>query len=159
MFKMKDFDRGYAETKKRLAEIGKRKVTVGIHGKDDARGDELTNVELATIHEFGAGNNPERSFLRRTLDEHGAEYATYARELALKVIDGKLTSERALGLLGMKVKSDVIRLFDTNQINPDISDATKARKGSSTVLIDTASLKQAIDFVVRGLLESAGGIT
>ncbi len=155
MFRFGDIDRGYADLKKRLTSIGKRKVTVGVHGEDEARADEVTNVVLATMHEYGTDTLEERSFLRRALEEHGAEYAAYARELALKVIDGKLTIDTALGLLGVRVKADVIRLFDTNAIRPDISEATKEAKGSSTVLVDSASLKQSIDFVVQKLFSAA----
>ncbi len=150
-----DFDRGYIETKKAAADINNRRVTIGIHGKDDNRASALTNVLIGTIHEYGAGNNPERSFLRKTIDNHASEYAAYALELSGKVLDRKMDSERALGLLGEKVKADVIRTFNQNEIRPDISEARKKQKGSSTVLIDTAALKQSIDYVVRKLFEAA----
>lgn len=149
MFKFADVDKGYGALKKRVAEIKNRKVTVGVHGKDDNRGDFTTNVEIGTLHEFGGANMPERSFLRATLDKHGSEYAAFARELALRIVAGSMTSERALGLLGEKVKADVVAMFNANEIRPDISEATKLAKGSSTVLIDTGSLKQAIDYIVR----------
>jgi len=149
MFKFSDIDRGYEALKKRAGEIRDRKVTIGVHGKDDNRGDAETNVLIGTAHEFGTDKLPERSFLRKTLDRHGAEYTAYARSLSLKVLAGEMSGDRALGLLGERVKSDVIAMFNNNEIRPDISDATKKRKGSSTVLIDTGSLKQAIDYIVR----------
>jgi len=156
MFKFGDFDRGYADTKKRLVAIKDRRVTIGVHGKDDNRGDFTTNVEVGTLHEFGGENAPERSFLRVTLDKNGAEYASYARSLASQVVDGRMSIERALGLLGEKVKSDVVARFNANEIRPDISEKTKKAKGSSTVLIDTGSLKQSIDYVVRAIGAEAG---
>lgn len=155
MLKFNDIDKGYGDLKKRLGEMKNRKVTVGVHGKDDARAGEISNVALMTAHEYGTEHLPERSVLRRMMDEHGAEFAKVARELAVKVADGALTTDRALGLLGEKVKATAVSYFDRNLIRPDISEATKERKGSSTVLLDTASLKQAIDYIVRSLAESA----
>lgn len=155
MLRIGDSDKGYDALRKRLAEIKNRKVTIGLHGKDDARAGEISNVALATAHEYGTEDLPERSFLRRAMDEHGADFAKYARQLAVMVVDGKLTTDRALGLLGAMVKAVVVSYFDRNLIRPDISEATKERKGSSTVLLDTASMKQAIDYVVRQLMESA----
>jgi hypothetical protein len=153
MFKFSDFDRGYKETRARLESIKKRRVTVGVHGQNDSRGDTLTNVLVGTWLEYGTDTAPERSFLRKTLDMHADAYVAYTRELSIQVIDGKMTIERALGLLGMKIKADVVRLFDTNAIRPDITEATKKAKGSSTVGIDTGALKQSIDFVVRKMFE------
>jgi hypothetical protein len=155
MFKFGDVDKGYDATKARLEAIKSRRVTVGIHGKDDDRADGPTNVDVGTWLEFGTDTSPERSFLRKALDKHQAEYVTYTRELSGQVVDGKLTIERALGLLGERVKADVVRMFDTNQIRPDITEATKRRKGSSTVGIDTASLKQSIDYLVRQMFDRA----
>jgi hypothetical protein len=147
MFKFADLDKGYGALKKRVAEIKNRKVTIGIHGKGESR--IPTNAEIGSIHEFGGENMPERSFLRVTLDKNGAEYAAMARKLSKLVIDGRIDSQRALGLLGEKIKADVVAMFNANAIRPDISEATKKAKGSTTVLIDTGSLKQAIDYVVH----------
>jgi hypothetical protein len=199
MFNFKDVDKGYDAMKKRAESIKNRRVTVGIHAKDDGRTgseDKTTNLQVGTAHEFGATIHhpggtpykvvkdldgttravflkkgdptatwvtaphvielPERSFLRATLDEKGPEYVKLCREFSIKVLEGQMSIDRAMGLLGARIKADVVQRFNDNRIRPDISADTKRRKGSSTVLIDTGSLKQSIDYLVRSLFESQG---
>ncbi len=196
MLQIKDIDRGYAEMRKRVEDLKNRRITVGIHAKDDGRssaGDKTTNLQIGTAHEFGAviqhpGGTPymlvkgravflkkgdaratgvtqphtivlaERSFLRTTLDENGPKYVAMCKQMSVQVLEGKLIVDRALGLLGEAIKADVVMRFNRNAIRPDISEATKQRKGSTTVLIDTAALKQSIDYIVRGTAESASAL-
>ena len=50
-----------------------RGVTVGVHSGEGAApsGDgALSVLDVATIHEFGLGHNPERSFVRAFADEN-----------------------------------------------------------------------------------------
>lgn len=87
-------------------------VKVGMLGGDSkmrGQGEPLTNVDIALVHEFGslAAKIPERSFLRSTFDMSRAEYETILEKFAGGIYDGKLTVDRALGLLGAKVSADV----------------------------------------------------
>lgn len=133
---------------------------VGIQGTEgdaphtDEHGDEedggLTNLELGTIHEYGvpSAGIPERSFLRATLDAYATKYVQMVRDLGRSVIDGKRTIEQALGLLGARVRADVVGWIDDGRVTPDISDETKRRKGSTKPLVDLGQLKGAITYVV-----------
>jgi hypothetical protein len=112
-FKLEDRDRGYAKIRDELKKAGHggAYVKVGLLGeaKDRREGDPVGTVGLGVIHEFGsdAANIPERSFLRRTVDTQREAWFGLQRQLAGLIYDGRLTIERALGLLGAKAMADV----------------------------------------------------
>lgn len=147
---VKDVDKGYKALMKRVLGASNLVLTVGIQ---DEKATEphaqsgLTNAELGTIHEFGAKNVPERSFIRATVDDK-KQYVDVIRQLALLVVDGKANVPQALGILGEKVVSD-IRTKIENKIPPPLDKKTIARKGSSTPLIDTGQLKNSITWRVK----------
>jgi hypothetical protein len=126
-------------------------VRVGIQG-DEANAEhdgELTNLQLGTIHEYGAplANIPERSFVRATVDENAAAYVRLARRLGQQVLDGARTRRQALGLFGERVRADIVNRINRG-IEPALRPATVARKKSSKPLVDTSQLKGAITYVV-----------
>jgi hypothetical protein len=112
--------------------------------------EHLTNVRLALIHEFGAPEQgiPERSFVRSAFHEHREAY----RELLVKlvkdgVLEGKMSLEKALGLLGQKMASDMKGKFTKNDWPPNTPETISA-KGSSRPLIDTGALRASITYEV-----------
>lgn len=142
-------DTGWLEFFKRAREIRDKRVRVGVLS-DDAHGDgDLTLSELATIHEFGTEDKriPERSFLRSTFDEKREELAEVGEKLIGAVLDGKMTTERGLGLIGAKLAADVKGRI-TAGIDPPNAPTTVARKGSSTPLVDTGRLLNSITWAV-----------
>lgn len=143
---VRDRDMGWKKLGRTLNSLLKPHVEVGVRGEDGARKDGgISNVEIATIHEFGApeANIPERSFIRSTVDGHIAVYAKLTKLLARKVYTLKLPLPAALGILGVKVSGDMRRQI-RNGISPELSQETIDRKGSSKPLIDTGQLVQAI---------------
>lgn len=146
-----DKDRGYKAFVRAMQNASKADphVTVGVHGKDEARGgDEPTNVEVATFNEFGTTTAPARPFLRTAVDENRRKYATmFQRTLGLWV-DGKTTLHDALAIVGTQAKADV-QLKITKIRDPPNAPSTIERKGSSNPLIDTGQMRQAVDFVVH----------
>lgn len=110
----------------------------------------LSNVEKAAIHELGApeANIPERSFLRSTMTQHSAEYASMITKLVPKMLSGTLTAEQAFNVIGAKIVADVNRKVRVEGVGPPLQPETIARKGSSRALIDTASMIQSVTWVV-----------
>lgn len=107
-------------------------------------------LEVAIIHEFGAGPVPARSFIRATLDEKRGEILKLQVALAQQVLLGKLTAPQALGQLGAKVAS-MCQARIVAGIAPPLAASTLRRKGSkSTPLILTGSLRGAITHAVEG---------
>ena len=136
---------GLEEVKK---QVNGYKTRVGILGSDVNRQDAngITNSEIGIVHEFGNEKMPVRSFLRMPVMTHKKEI--------LKSMDGTKSRDafakkdfvRLFHLLGQSARSIVLQAFETGGFGhwPDITEATKAAKGSSVILVDTAQLKNAI---------------
>lgn len=141
-----DRDRGWKRFKRSWRQASGLKAKVGIQNQEAAADHGgIRNVELAAIHEFGAGV-PERSFVRATVDRE--------RSQIIRLLDrvGRAQGadiRRKLGLLGLKVRGLMIRTIDQSiGIEPN-APSTIARKGSSRPLIDTGQLKNSITSVVE----------
>ena len=127
-----------AATKKQLRSSAASRASIGV-------------VELATIHEFGAprAGIPQRSFLRDTADLKREAWLKTAERLVKLIARGKLTVERALGLLGEKASGDVKRRIKSGTgIPPELQPATIRAKGSSRPLVDTGRLVNSISYQV-----------
>ena len=152
--KIKDRDRGWKRLLRKLRK-SPPDLTVGVHGEQDARnGGGIGNVGLAAVHEFGSARAriPERSFLRRTIDEKQSTYLRMSYRLGAKVYAEKsFTLRDGLEILGAKVASDVRRTIRLTPGDwPALKPATIRRKGSSKPLVDRAELIRSIKHKVTG---------
>lgn len=149
-----------------LGELGKAikgsYVKVGMLGAGSSRGpgEQLTNTDIAVVHEFGAPSKsiPERSFIRRTFDRERAQLEVLLQQFAQGIYDGKITLSRALGLIGLKLSADIKNTVTRGDpIPPPNSPRVLARKealraeGSIAevrTLIDTGRMIAALTFQV-----------
>ena len=146
-----DRDAGLKKLLRETLIPGRTNVTVGVQadiGDQQHVGSKLTVLDIATIHEFGLGNNPERSFIRATFDENQEQNLELIYRLAQLVVDGKLTREQALNQLGLRFQAQVIDRINSN-IPPPLAPATIKRKGSSLALVDTGQLKSSITYRIE----------
>ena len=123
-------------------------------GSEHDQATEMSEIaQIAAIHEWGEPkvNVPERSFFRTSFDENLQQTNNMKVKLYNKIIDGKMTAKRALGLIGefnvskMKLK---IREIDSPPLKP----ATIRRKGldvegTGNPLIDTAQMINSVQHV------------
>ncbi len=152
--KVFDKDRGAKTLLARLAKATRPTVKVGVFGAaaDRTHADsKLTNVEVASVHEFGATTGagvviPERSFIRGTVDENRPKIHAIQRRVALAFLTGKASQEQGLGIIGEAVKS---------QIQGRISQGIHASPASGvdlvsgkTPLIATGQLRQSINWEI-----------
>lgn len=151
---VRDQDRGAREVVRRMADAGKQVVKVGIFGDAASETKEgrdetglATNVEVASFHEFGLGNNPERSFIRATVDDSLEEIKELQRKVGKGILQRRFSEAQGLGIIGAFVQAEIQKRIQAG-IPPDLTDATKDRKGSSTPLIDTGQLIQSIAWEV-----------
>jgi hypothetical protein len=129
-------DKGWDELRQTLKNIRERDsyVKAGVFGDSETnkRDDgELTNVDLAVIHEFGApkASIPARSFIRATFDMNHASYKQMLRGLIPKIYELKMDVKRALGLLGAKMAADMKKRVVTGVgIPPPNAPSTVAKK-------------------------------
>lgn len=147
-----DRDKGWKALLKRTKKLDRRRgVTVGVHSGEGAApsGDSALSVlDVATIHEFGLGNNPERSFVRAYADEHSDEVKAKEKELIAGAVKGKRTAEDVLELLGLWIVGKMQERI-RGGIAPPNDPVTEDRKGSTTPLIDTGQLVSSITHKVE----------
>ena len=122
---------------------GPDQVKVGLPKGSNDYPDGTSAIMVGSVHEFGSPSRgvPQRSFLRSTVQENRRPYKGMFKKLAKQIIDGKIDSKKALGLIGLQVQGDVIAKI-SDGINPPL----KSRDG--TPLNDTGHLKQSITFEV-----------
>ena len=134
----------------KIAELKGLSVVVGVTAKSNARSDEITNADLAMIHEFGspAHNIPERSFLREPLINNAEAVANLAKNAIGKFIAGEISLETALGYVGEEAKG-ISKAAVADGISPALKPATIKRRKSSKPLIDTGQLLNSITYEVR----------
>lgn len=98
----------------------------------------------------GAGQHtPERSFIRSTVDaKKNGEWRIAAEELRKQMVEGKMTTDRALGLMGARIKKDIQEKI-RSMVPPPNAPSTIAAKGSDKTLINTGQLLNSIDFEVH----------
>lgn len=137
--KVIDKDHGFARIMATMQEqAGTAYVKCGILGAgDDTRGglhipgEKLTVAEYAVVNEFGTidGKIPARSFVRSTYDRMRPELESDSAKLAGKVIDGRLTTEQALNVLGAKLASGMhSTITDGAGVPPPNAPSVMARK-------------------------------
>lgn len=142
---VRDIDRGWEKMLKAAKQLEQRPyIEVGLPGGTGA--DVLL---IGLVHEFGTVDSriPERSWLRGAYDAHHAEWSKLGGQLLAKVVEGKLSVEKGLGLLGEKIVSD-IKKHIKERIPPPLADATIEAKGSDIPLIDTAQFINSISYKV-----------
>jgi len=142
-------------------------VTVGVHGEDGEReGERLTNVQVATVQEFGdpSRNIPERSFIRSTIDGERPAILDDMNDAMDRSIEfGNVLREmKRVGIYTEKRIRETIR----RGIAPILSSQTLEKRRSKlkngkpsngkfgnteTPLIDTGQLIQSIASQVEGV--------
>lgn len=113
--------------------------------------DGQTIMSIGAVHEYGAGNNPKRSFLRTPFIMHKKKINEFIAKQFGLVADGKGDVDSALGLIGAYCRNIAVKAFNTKGYGqwPELEAETVRRKGSSKPLIDTGTLRNAITWVVR----------
>ena len=155
MAKITDKDNGYKALMVSL--VGPKPVVhVGIleaKGAEQHENSEHTVAEIASFHEFGLGNNPERSFIRGYCDEQQDTVLAFMKVAMQSVRDGKYKWDVLLERVGLFVQSGIQKRI-SDGIPPPLKEATikrKTRDGKrgETPLINTGQLRAAISFAIR----------
>jgi len=94
---------------------------------------------------------PERSFIRSTFDEKQAEWEEFIQKRIVKVLNGKMSPRRMLEQFGAQMAADIQEKI-TDLDDPDNTELTKERKGSSNPLIgESGRLRQSVTWKVVGI--------
>lgn len=111
-----------------------------------------TVLEIGTFHEFGQGNNPQRSFLRVPFAIKNKEIQKILLKLFKGVAEKGADAKDQLGRAGIFFENIAKQSFENKGFGTwdDIKPGTKAAKGSSAILLDKGILKGSISSEVRG---------
>lgn len=139
-------DRGYDAMMRRLRGAAPT-LRVGVFGDAAAEkhaDSELSNGEIAAVHEFGTEDErvPERAWLRGYVDENNSRVSQMLARVAEQVTAGKMTREQGLNLIGLQIVGEIKRRLP--HLSPPLDDKTIKRKGSSATLIDKGQFRSAI---------------
>lgn len=97
---------------------------------------------------------PERSWLRGAVDKYRRDWERLREQLVGQIYEGKMTIERALGLLGQRAAADVkLNITSGPGIPPPNATSTAIRKqakgaGFVRTLMDTGRFVQSITYAV-----------
>jgi hypothetical protein len=148
-----DRDRGFNALERLVRDAARgRAVTVGVHsgeGGAPSGGGGMTVGDVATVHEFGLGDVPERSFVRNFADEVRDE----ATKVEAKLVGAEIRRRgsnvhEALEKFGLWLTAKMQKRIRAG-ISPALDPVTIERKGSSTPLIDTGQLVSSITHKVE----------
>jgi len=142
----KDVDLGWFRIKKELRLIDKSYTQIGIQKDAGNEEDGKSIVEVAANNEYGVGNIPQRSFMRSTFDEQRVKINDVVSKQYEKILDGKSTVKKSLGLLGEFMEGKIKRKI-TDLKTPPNSPLTIKLKKSSNPLIDTGTMRASIRHV------------
>jgi hypothetical protein len=151
----------------------KPRVKVGILGRDfnqpkaeDGQGKnakppafaKLVTVGMVGVWaEFGTETEPERSWLRSTVDEKWREWGKAAGELKKKMLDGTLDTDRALGLMGARIERDIKAKIRSNIGPPNAPSTLRAKAPKTHTLINTGQFVNSIAWeLISGQSGAAG---
>jgi hypothetical protein len=110
-----------------------------------------TVIDVGASHEFGAGRNPVRSFLRVPFKLKKEVITKGLVVLFRNIIEKGSKAETQLEKAGVMLQNISKESFETKGFGTwqDIKPATKAAKGSTGILMDSGTLRNSITYEVR----------
>ena len=113
-------------------------------------GDGLSVIAVGAMHEYGFGNNPQRSFLRvpfKTKQKELSSKIAKQFELVANGLDPVIGLNR-IGAIATNISKGAFVTMGYGTWTP-ITEKTARRKGSTRTLIDNGVLRGSITWVVR----------
>lgn len=153
--RIRDIDRGYKRMFRNLRKHHRQDLvlTVGVHAAAGGhKSAAMTVAEVGAFHEFGLGNNPERSFIRAWFDKTKGTNRKLLLAVYRKILRGKMDEAQALGIMGAAFVGQIQERI-AKGIRPKLKPETVDRKGSSVPLIDTGQLRASVTWEVRNRMQ------
>ncbi len=154
---VKDKDLGFEEIQKQLALLDGSHVKVGFQEgtvtKMQVKGQRkkpagLSLAQIAAENEFGTNIIPARPFMATSFDENKALINKAIHGEYNKIVEGKSTTERSLGLIGQLMTKLIVQKIRAI-VSPPNSPRTIAIKKSSKPLIDFGQMVQSVRYKVE----------
>lgn len=149
---VKDNDLGYQALQEQINLLKNSYVLVGFQvgevtrneskGSRKKKGGE-SMPEIAASNEFGTSRSPARPFMSTSFDENSRRINNAIQGEYSKILDGKSTVKKSLGLIGQFMVGLIQRKIRSIYFPPN-SPRTIALKGSSKPLIDFGQMIQSV---------------
>jgi len=123
-------------------------VIAGLPKGSGSYPDGKTVIEVGATNEFGTENIPARSFIRTPIQNSKKDIFKLVAIQSKKMYELKSTPDASLELVGTLMENKMKESFVDNDWQEN-SQSTIKKKGSSTPLIDSGQLRQAITHEVR----------
>lgn len=121
------------------------KVFVGVFDHGMRPEGDISNFELAIIHEYGTDHVPERSFLRRAVLNNQVEFSSLVQRLVHSVFLQKKTMPQVMRELGEwgveKTKQTIL-----DGVPPPLDANTIRQKGHAQPLVETMRLFTSVEY-------------
>ena len=137
------------EGKKYFRELKKMtdmEIQVGFQS-DQKYEDGTSIAQVAAVNEFGASDIPERPFMRQSFENHEGELQA-ACDAAQRLVSSGGSAEQALQQIGVVAKGLVQDEIVNGGFAPN-AESTIKKKGSEQPLIDTGTMRQSVNFVIK----------
>lgn len=142
-----EIDHGYKRFVTDITAMGHYTVKVGIMSGESVEG--VAVVDYALWNEFGTSRIPARPFISTTYDLHHEEVEKFIEFLANKLIVGGTTPDAVANTLGQQyVKKIQETIRHAGSWAVPNAPSTVEQKGSSSPLIDTGRMLNAVSYEV-----------
>lgn len=149
---VRQVDRGWNRIRKLVDDYAQSdsyaKVGFLDQGKGAEQRGELTQAQIAARMEYGSedGTQPPRPAVVPTFDAQRGALTTMSGKLVKGILDGKMTVERALGILGATLAAEIKKRITTGaEIPPPNAPSTALKKRKLTRKGATMSIRTWVD--------------
>ena len=132
---------------KELKKLKKLEVQVGFQAGEAKEENGVDIAEIAAYNELGSSGTPARPFMKQSFENHEDQLRAACATVEKK-IQGGATAEEALETLGVFCKGLVQQEIVDGGFAPN-APSTIARKGSDQPLIDTGTMRQSVNYVIK----------
>ncbi len=122
-------------------------VQVGFQAGEKIYEDGTDLVDIAAYNEYGTSDTPSRPFMKQSFENHEDELQKACVGVNQMLNNGG-TAEAGLKKLGVIVKGLVQDEIVNGGFAPN-APSTIEKKGSSQPLIDTSTMRQSVNFVIK----------
>lgn len=130
-----------------LRKLEKLEVIVGFQAGEATEDNGADVASVAAFNELGTSSIPPRPFMKQSFENHG-EQLQAGCDMVNNAINEGHSVEQPLNQLGVLLKGLVQTEITDGEFEPN-APSTIARKGSDHPLIDTGTMRQSVNYVVR----------
>lgn len=116
--------------------------------KDGVEDASVTLLDVAMWNELGTVNSPPRPFLRQSVDDNASKISAFCGDQLQKLAQGTTDAETILKQVGVMQKGLVQEKIRNGDFEPN-SPSTVKKKGSDKPLIDTARMRQSVNYAIQ----------